>query len=828
MKPTLFALCASALALTSSVLPAAPTDGFVEYFDTFYVQKPYDLNISDRFTASNVGGVLQYNCTIRAGDKAHYITSGTQPRTEMRWETNWTVTERMWEADVLVDSGTDNQTCIFQVKSNNGGGEPIYITVNNGNLYNVYGSTPIESNIIGRWFHMICAYNPTTGLTRVWINGRQVVNRTETHPLSTVYYFKNGAYHVDSVSRTHFRNVRFWCRDQTGLVQAPSFTPLDGTYTNAQLVEIWSPTPGASIRYTTDGSRPSTTSGTVYTTPIPVTRGQTITAIAYKSGMTASSVNSSVYGSIQSTTPQVGFPAFSVTTGAYDGPQTITMSSATPDATIRYTTDGSVPTASQGTIYTGPITVSSDTTLQAIAYRSGQVTSKVQYAFYLIRNGGNTVPPPSFSPAPGTFSSAVTVTLGSTVTGSTIRYTTDSSTPTLTTGTVYTAPFSVSTTTTIKAITVANGVASPVATGIYTIAPSTGTAWEAESLTRTASGATASTDSDASASAGARVTLNSGAVGNYVEFTLPNVPAGTYRVDLRYKTNANRGILNLRINGTQVGATLDQYASSSTYPTTSFGTVTLGAGNHLLRLTVTGKRSASSSYTLSADRIILTPATPTTAAPTVSPAGGNYPTPQAVALSTSTPGATIYYQIGGDTTWTPYTGPIAVSATSTIRAYAAAPGMADSGIAAATYSIGTPPPTLSFEAETLARTTSGASASNDSDASASGGSRVTLNSSANGSWFEFTLPNIPAGTYSLRLAYKTNGNRGQMSTRVDGALLGGTIDQYASSASYPTVTLGTVTFSTSGNHLVRFQVTGKNSASSSYTLSADKFTLVPQ
>jgi hypothetical protein len=63
---------------------------------------------------------------------------------------------------------------------------------------------------------------------------------------------------------------------------------------------------------------------------------------------------------------------------------------------------------------------------------------------------------------------------------------------------------------------------------------------------------------------------------------------------------------------------------------------------------------------------------------------------------------------------------------------------------------------------------------------------------------------------------------------VNGATLSGTLDQYASSASYPTATLGTVTFASTGSQLVRLVVSGKNSSSSGYTLSADKITLTAQ
>ncbi|MDC0709182.1 polysaccharide lyase family 7 protein [Stigmatella sp. ncwal1] len=82
----------------------------------------------------------------------------------------------------------------------------------------------------------------------------------------------------------------------------------------------------------------------------------------------------------------------------------------------------------------------------------------------------NPVAAPTFSPAPGTYSSAQTVTLGSATAGASIRYTTDGSTPTATTGTLYTGPFTLRTTATLKAIAYQSGWSpSPVQTGTYTI-----------------------------------------------------------------------------------------------------------------------------------------------------------------------------------------------------------------------------------------------------------------------------------------------------------------------------------------------------------------------
>ena len=79
------------------------------------------------------------------------------------------------------------------------------------------------------------------------------------------------------------------------MVATPTFTPAAGTYTSAQNVTISSATAGASIRYTTDGSTPTSTVGTIYSAPVSISVSQALKAIAYKSGMTDSTVASADY-----------------------------------------------------------------------------------------------------------------------------------------------------------------------------------------------------------------------------------------------------------------------------------------------------------------------------------------------------------------------------------------------------------------------------------------------------------------------------------------------------------------------------------------------------
>ncbi len=285
---------------------------------------------------------------------------------------------------------------------------------------------------------------------------------------------------------------------------------------------------------------------------------------------------------------------------------------------------------------------------------------------------------------------------------------------------------------------------------------------EAESLSRTTSGPTATNDSDSAASGGSRVTLASTAVGQWIEFTLPSVPAGTYSVQLRDKHHNNRGILALRIDGVQIGSTLDQYASPATYPTTTFGNVTFAsAGSHALRLTVTGKNAASTNFSLSADRIALITQSGggSAAPPSFSPGGGSFTVPQSVTISTSTSGASIRYTTNGSTptstSGTVYTGPITVSSTTMVRAIAYASGLTDSPVASATYTIGGASGDTKLPVPASAVTAS----SNDGNVPANavdGNLGTRWSASGSGQWIKFDLGgNKRLG--SVKLAFY-NGN----------------------------------------------------------------------
>ncbi len=242
----------------------------------------------------------------------------------------------------------------------------------------------------------------------------------------------------------------------TAKVATPTFSPAPGTFTGSVTVSIFTTTSGATIRYTTSGTTP-TSSSPVYSRPLTFTSTTTLKAKAFKSGMTDSNAASATY------TAKVATPTFSPTPGAFTGSVTVSISTTTSGATIRYTTSGTTPTSSSP-VYSRPLTFTSTTTLKAKAFKSGMTDSNAASATYTAK-----VATPTFSPTPGAFTGSVTVSISTTTSGATIRYTTSGTTPT-SSSPVYSRPLTFTSTTTLKAKAFKSGMTdSNAASATYTV-----------------------------------------------------------------------------------------------------------------------------------------------------------------------------------------------------------------------------------------------------------------------------------------------------------------------------------------------------------------------
>ena len=82
----------------------------------------------------------------------------------------------------------------------------------------------------------------------------------------------------------------------------------------------------------------------------------------------------------------VAEPVASHPHGFYEQAFELTLASATPEASVRYTTDGSEPTPSHGELYEGSLQIMTTTTLRALAYREGYVSSEIVTQTYIYPN----------------------------------------------------------------------------------------------------------------------------------------------------------------------------------------------------------------------------------------------------------------------------------------------------------------------------------------------------------------------------------------------------------------------------------------------------------
>ncbi|MGB9105461.1 MAG: chitobiase/beta-hexosaminidase C-terminal domain-containing protein, partial [Terriglobales bacterium] len=146
---------------------------------------------------------------------------------------------------------------------------------------------------------------------------------------------------------------------------------------------------------------------------------------------------SQLIGQRGSSSTAAATPTFSLAPGTYTTTQNVSLSDATPGATIYYTTDGSTPAASS-TPYIGPVTVSATTTIEAIALATGYSPSAVATGIYTITVqklaqtiafgalANKVLGDPDFNVS-ATASSGLTVTFAAsgncTVTGSTVHIT---------------------------------------------------------------------------------------------------------------------------------------------------------------------------------------------------------------------------------------------------------------------------------------------------------------------------------------------------------------------------------------------------------------------
>jgi alpha-tubulin suppressor-like RCC1 family protein len=329
-------------------------------------------------------------------------------------------------------------------------------------------------------------------------------------------------------------------------------------------------------------------------------------------------------------TSTVAAPSISPVTGTYQANQTVTMTSLTGSADIRYTLDGTEPTASS-TQYTAGFTVDVSRTVKAKAFKSGMLPSATSTNVLTLK-----VPTPCLNPG-GATSYVERTALVSCATGVTVRYTTNGQTPTGASPTIAIGgPISITVSQTVKLLASKLGWSdSDVYSTPYELKVANPTfSLAAGSYT----GAQAVTLSSTSPTVTMRYTLD----GQEPTETSPSVASGG-------SVNVNASA-TLRVRGFRNGWTPSDHVSR-TY------TITLG----------------------------------TVATPSIAPAAGTYTTAAPlVSLTSATTGATIRYTLDGSTPTgasPTYTGPFTLDTTAVVKAAAFKAEWAPSAAATSSFTV---------------------------------------------------------------------------------------------------------------------------------------------
>jgi Chitobiase/beta-hexosaminidase C-terminal domain/FG-GAP-like repeat/Bacterial Ig-like domain (group 3) len=324
------------------------------------------------------------------------------------------------------------------------------------------------------------AAKPTFSVAAGTYNAAQSVQISDATPGATIYYTTNGATPTPAsavyqsavdVSQTEYLQAIAVANGFTtspvaialysigpNVTATPVLSPPPGAYSTSQTVTMTDATPGAIITYSVGIGNVVNTY--TYSGPFTVSSTEYIAFDAIAPGYTHSADLEDIY-----TIGTVPVPQFSPAAGTYSTAQLVNIYDITPSATIHYTTDGTTPTASSA-VYSGPIVVAANETIQAIATAPKLTSSGTAAAAYTI---GKVVATPTFSLPPGSYTSAQSVTITDITPGTTIYYTLNGTTPT-TASTKYTGPIAIASTETIEAIAVASGYTnSAVATAAYTI-----------------------------------------------------------------------------------------------------------------------------------------------------------------------------------------------------------------------------------------------------------------------------------------------------------------------------------------------------------------------
>ena len=355
---------------------------------------------ADRVTATQVAG-LPLIAAIGAGNQ-HSLAVAIDGSV---WAWGWNIYGQIGNA-----SQTNQQTPLQIAASGMGWQLPAPAFSVAGGLYSTSQTVTVTNNDASATMrYTTTGAEPTTSDATVASGGTVAVDQSLTLKVKA---WRGG--YVASTTTTAPYELK---------VVTPVVTPAPGAYGAAQNVGMTTTTPGATVRFTLDGTEPIDSSP-IFGAAVNVATTATVKARATRAGWTPSD---SVAHSYWITTGTVATPTLTPAPGPFATAPLVTLTTATPGATIRYSLDGTDPTSASPR-YHYPFVVSATTTVKARAFKAGMTESALATGSYAVDAAGAAATP-TIVPAGGVFTTqqAVTITGPS---GATLHYSTTGVDPT--------------------------------------------------------------------------------------------------------------------------------------------------------------------------------------------------------------------------------------------------------------------------------------------------------------------------------------------------------------------------------------------------------------
>lgn len=190
-------LVAPLLAFVAGILTASAQiggTGWTPKTPSFKIQSPTNAPQSERYWFTN----KTYHFLTYSNDGAFAVGNTTLPRTEHRYNPDYTNGEIQYQANFMVPED-ENSYSIFQIHTGDAQSSTfgsttfmVFWFTNSGGSIRYYSGTVLATNLANKWFQLNVDHNLVTHTLRAWVNKKLVYTGQDNG--ATDFYFKAGVY----------------------------------------------------------------------------------------------------------------------------------------------------------------------------------------------------------------------------------------------------------------------------------------------------------------------------------------------------------------------------------------------------------------------------------------------------------------------------------------------------------------------------------------------------------------------------------------------------------------------------------------------------------